>query len=195
MLPTVFEMWEFVKQFPLMYKTWWLNLVENDPLHVFVETTLLISIVYMILSRNTEGYKTNNKQSADRLTPQEQEELLWEWKHKLRAPLAPPSSSSPSQLGHQPSIVPSASSSSSSASVYNYYSDYTNEGDDLQIVVQKQEGKWLTISQSEDNNNKLRRVLNFCNFDFLGMQTSAVIRDASKAALKKYGCGKILFEK
>mmetsp|Transcript_49732 Transcript_49732/g.120553 ORF Transcript_49732/g.120553 Transcript_49732/m.120553 type:complete len:650 (-) Transcript_49732:166-2115(-) len=256
LLSTVFEIWDFVKQFPLMYKTWWLNLVENDPLHVFVETTLLISIVYMILSRNTEGYKSNNKQSADRLTPQEQEELLWEWKHKLRSPLAPPSSNSSPQSDHQPSIVPSASSSSA-ASGNNYYNDYN---DDLQIVVQKQEGKWLTITtnnsnivpivssspqqsssssvvgiiskttrlgsgsgSNSNNNNKKNntnsvrleppaekkelhggiqsnaggaggtgvelKVLNFCNFDFLGFQTSDTIRDASTKALNKYGCG------
>mmetsp|Transcript_49734 Transcript_49734/g.120558 ORF Transcript_49734/g.120558 Transcript_49734/m.120558 type:complete len:648 (-) Transcript_49734:166-2109(-) len=254
LLPTIFEIWDFVKQFPLMYKTWWLNLVENDPLHVFVETTLLISIVYMILSRNTEGYKSNNKQSADRLTPQEQEELLWEWKHKLRSPLAPPSSNSSSHSEHQPSIVPSASSSSA-ASGNNYYNDYD---DDLQIVVQKQEGKWLTITTNNSNivpivslsskqsppsssssvvgiiskttrlgsgsgsiKNKKKnntksvrleppaekkellggiqsntggtgvelKVLNFCNFDFLGFQTSDTIRDASTKALNKYGCG------
>eukprot|EP00529_Nitzschia_sp_RCC80_P012303 CAMPEP_0113516498 /NCGR_PEP_ID=MMETSP0014_2-20120614/41610_1 /TAXON_ID=2857 /ORGANISM="Nitzschia sp." /LENGTH=579 /DNA_ID=CAMNT_0000413337 /DNA_START=452 /DNA_END=2187 /DNA_ORIENTATION=+ /assembly_acc=CAM_ASM_000159 len=254
LLSTVFEIWDFVKQFPLMYKTWWLNLVENDPLHVFVETTLLISIVYMILSRNTEGYKSNNKQSADRLTPQEQEELLWEWKHKLRSPLAPPSSNSSSHSEHQPSIVPSASSSSA-ASGNNYYNDYD---DDLQIVVQKQEGKWLTITTNNSNivpivslsskqsppsssssvvgiiskttrlgsgsgsiKNKKKnntksvrleppaekkellggiqsntggtgvelKVLNFCNFDFLGFQTSDTIRDASTKALNKYGCG------
>ena len=279
LLPTVSEIWDFIKQFPIMYKTWWLNLVENDPLHVFVETTLLISIVYMILSRNTEGYKNQNNKDADRLTLQEQEELLWEWKHKLRSPLAPPSSGH----HHQPSIVPSASSSSSSSSAY--YDD-----DDLQIVVQKQEGKFLWIttnnpnivplkdgvtppptaaaaaapsqssvsssqqqqssssssssssspstavvgivsettrlggSKKKKNNTTTKKsvrleppaddeksntteqhhhhpaggvggrcvelkVLNFCNFDFLGFQTSDTIRDASTKALNKYGCG------
>ena len=131
----------------------------KDPLHVAVETTLLCSIVFLILSRSSEGYGDDK----EKLTPAEKEELLMEWKSK-RAPLAPPIS--------------------------------TNTKNQPSLVVHKQEGKWLTISQCEDNNNnKLRRVLNFCNFDFLGMQTSAVIRDASKAALKKYGCGKILFEK
>ena len=268
MLPTASEIWDIIKQFPLMYKTWWLNLVENDPLHVLVETTLLISIVYMVLSRNTEGYKTNINKDADRLTPQEQEELLWEWKHKLRSPsLAPPP---PPPSSHQPSIVPSASSSSSTA--------YEDDDDDLQIVVQKQEGKFLWIttnnpnivpiptdegdgvtavnvnttvtlsssssssskaavpssssffnknnSKKKNNNNKTKKsvrleppaavddeqqhpaagggsaggggggrrcvelkVLNFCNFDFLGFQTSDTIRDASTKALNKYGCG------
>jgi serine palmitoyltransferase len=262
-LPTLTEVWQFMTEFPTIYKTWWLNLVENDPLHVAIETTLIISIIYMLVSRNTEGYKnTRDGKESDRLTPQEQEELLWEWKNQLRSPLAPPS------------LVPSSSASSPRDSRYGRSSCYD---DDLQIVVQKQEGKWLTITtnnntitpietnnkeassvpsssaaaacsaeapttttakstvvagiiggkkrlnskknNSSSNNKKSvqlpppsdaevveartatpattttttnpvqLKVMNFCNFDFLGLQTSDVIRDASTAALNKYGCG------
>lgn len=231
-VPTLVELLQLVHDFPALYKAWWLNLVENDPLHVAVETTLLISIVYMILSRNTEGYKNHRDgKESDRLTVQEQEELLWEWKHHLRAPLAPPSSSS---------MMDNATN--------NNYSNSKYANDDLQIVVQKQDGKWLTIttndsrltpsvakeettdkaasssvsggggilgsgkkrlggsktgkknksvqlvasaaaSSANDDEPTQLKVLNFCNFDFLGLQTSDVIRDASTAALNKYGCG------
>ena len=127
----------------------------KDPLHVAVETTLLCSIVFLILSRSSEGYGDDK----EKLTPAEKEELLMEWKSK-RAPLAPPIS--------------------------------TNTKNQPSLVVHKQEGKWLTI-QSEGSGT-VRKVLNFCNFDFLGMQTSPVIRNASEAALKKYGCGKTFCE-
>lgn len=261
--PSLPELWQLVREAPASYKAWWLNLVENDPLHVAIETTLIISIIYMIFWRNNEGYKNNL--DGGKLTPQEEDELLWEWKHKLRSPLAPPlssrttpsSSSSRSTTEQQPSIVPSVSSASSSSSNYD---------DDLQIIVQKQEGKWLTIttnncdivpisptSSSSMNTSttngqqqqptkttssvvgiisktrlgnatgsggsskagkKIKsvqlspppdremqqqqkhattavelKVLNFCNFDFLGFQTSDTIRDASTKALNKYGCG------
>mmetsp|Transcript_7995 Transcript_7995/g.8823 ORF Transcript_7995/g.8823 Transcript_7995/m.8823 type:complete len:594 (+) Transcript_7995:115-1896(+) len=184
---------------PSLYKNWWWNLVAKDPLHVAVETIMLISIVYMMLSRSTEGYSDNSK---DKLTRREQKDLLWEWKHKSRSPLAPTINESLQSTGEN------------------------------QIIVQKQEGKWLTItvpnhwinntnynttrSSDSGNNNISRsdsnkkndrkrndtitfistlsqtrelRVLNFCNFDFLGFQTSDAIRQASTDAFNKYGCG------
>lgn len=173
-LPTFHEVLQFLAAFPKMYRQWWWNLVEKDPMHVLVETTLLVTIVYIIMSRNTEGYKNNTK---ERLTKAEEEELLWEWKHQLRAPLAPAQGES---------------------------KDESSVGD-FQVVVQKQEGKWLTVTTNNSNlvhkdNQRPRRkdskdtvkeftVLNFCNFDFLGMQMSQDIRQASTDAMKKYGCG------
>jgi len=198
---------------PSLYKNWWWNLVAKDPLHVAVETIMLISIVYMMLSRSTEGYSDNSK---DKLTRREQEDLLWEWKHKSRAPLAPTIKKSLQKMGG------------------NEKNTSKNDiiDDDYQIVVQKQEGKWLTITvpnhwtnnknyntirSSESGNRKIShsdshtkndckrndtieftstisqtrelRVLNFCNFDFLGFQTSDDIRQASTDAFNKYGCG------
>jgi serine palmitoyltransferase len=194
---------------PGLYKDWWWKLVAKDPLHVAVETIMLISIVYIMLSRSTEGYKDNSK---DKLTRREQEDLLWEWKHNSRAPLAPVIKKSLSTIGENETNTSS--------------SENDNLDDDFQIVVQKQEGKWLTItvpshwasinsnSNSNSNSNdaiknssttsslsssspmteqneleRELRVLNFCNFDFLGFQTSDALRQASTDALNKYGCG------
>ncbi|KAG7349241.1 class II aminotransferase [Nitzschia inconspicua] len=171
-LPTLREVLQFLAAFPNQYRQWWLNLVVKDPMHVFVETTLLVTIVFILLARNTEGYKNNMK---ERLTKAEEEELLWEWKHQLRAPLAPPQQETQS---------------------------IKDRGglDDFQVVVQKQDGKWLTVTTNNPNlvpkdNPKGRRrdsnsqeakefkVINFCNFDFLGMQMSSKIRQASTDAM------------
>jgi serine palmitoyltransferase len=175
-LPSGKEILQNLAAFPSLYREWWWNLVVRDPMHVFVETTLLVTIVYIILSRNTEGYKNNNK---ERLSKAEEEELLWEWKHQLRAPLVPVLDEKEKEL----------------------------VGHDFQVIVQKQDGKWLTVTKSnlcKKETSKTRRkeskdatrsttpefkVLNFCNFDFLGMQTSAALRQASTDAMKKYGCG------
>ena len=146
--PSPVEILILVRDFPGLYKEWWWNLVMKDPLHVAVETTLLCSIVFLIISRSTEGYGDDK----EKLTPAEKQELLREWKSK-RAPLAPKLSNQ-----GQPSII-----------------------------VEKQEGKFLSILSQ--GSSTVQKVLSFCNFDFLGMQTSAVIRSASEAALKKYGCG------
>jgi serine palmitoyltransferase len=84
-LPKVEEVVELIASFPWMYKDWWLNLVTDDPLHVLVETTLLVSIIYMIVSRTTEGYKN----VSEKLTEVEQAALLREWKSVERVPLTP----------------------------------------------------------------------------------------------------------
>jgi len=83
-LPTFQEIYDFVTRFPALYKHWWLNLVANDPVHVFVETTLLISIVYILVSRSKDWRELEK----EKLTEKEKEDLLREWKLG-RAPLTP----------------------------------------------------------------------------------------------------------
>lgn len=229
----------YVVSIPSLYKHWWWNLVAKDPLHVAVETIMLISIVYMMLSRSTEGYSDNSK---DKLTRKEQEELLWEWKTKNRAPLAAPKIFRSEEINNN--------------TLDNKENSFIDAGS--QIIVQKQEGKWMTITVSghdnwtentitnderdlitknnvaagsgsgrqnilslndsitkkicnirNNSNNKFSssppttsitnqkptnkehefRVMNFCNYDFLGFQSSEAIRRASEDALLKYGCG------
>ena len=157
-LPSVLQLVQFIMELPGSYKDWWIGLVSEDPLHVAVETTLLASIIYVVVSRSTEGY-----QDKDKLSKKEQADLLADWK-KTRAPLAPPP-------------TPSSVSSSSSS--------FPNP-----IVVHQQAGKYMTVSTTGGSNKETKlRVLNFCNFDFLGLQTSSVIKEASSKALQKYGCG------
>jgi serine palmitoyltransferase len=159
-LPSGMQVFQLVKEFPGLYKDWWIQLVVKDPLHVLVETTLLISIIYMVVSRTTEGYT----EGKDKLTTHEEDELLQEWKHKTRAPLAPSTTEDTFHTHANATASPMSS-----------------------IIVHQQDGKWLTVSSS--NTETTTKVLNFCNFDFLGMQTSQVVKDASTLALKKYGCG------
>jgi serine palmitoyltransferase len=150
-LPDIDEAWEFLIAFPGMYRDWWWNLMVNDPLHVAVETVLLLSIIYIMVSRSTQGYK----QGKDELNEKERQDLLEDWKQS-RAPLAPPA-------------------------------DEEDEKEDG-LIVHKQDGKILTVSTLTKPDTKLE-VLNFCNFDFLGFQTSSILQEASKEALMKYGCG------
>ncbi|GKY95877.1 hypothetical protein MPSEU_000548300 [Mayamaea pseudoterrestris] len=84
------KVYDNITSFPAFYKHWWLDLFANDPIHVFVETTLLISIIVMLLA-NRINKKKYNKQIANKgqLTKLEEEELLYEWKMHTRAPLVP----------------------------------------------------------------------------------------------------------
>jgi len=236
---------------PGLYKTWWWNLVGKDPLHVAIETMMLMSIVYMMLSRSTEGYKDSSK---DKLSKREQEDLLWEWKHKTRAPLAPPLKNKKSYKNGTYGGENGTNNGKNNDAIG------VDIDDDFHIVVQKQEGKWLTVTvpdhwvtnpekikskttttttanidsakkistTSEKNNIKNNsssttssnkknksssrngkstkktskrktmppprsetelRVLNFCNFDFLGFQTCEELRKASTDAMNRYGFG------
>jgi 7-keto-8-aminopelargonate synthetase-like enzyme len=253
-----------VMRFPGLYKTWWWNMVAKDPLHVAIETIMLMSVVYMMMSRSTEGYKDSSK---DKLTLREQEDLLWDWKHKTRGPLAP-SRKRNKKGGNETNNTTKNGNIDDKTNIakgsigFDTYDDDDDDDDDFQIVVQKQEGKWLTVTVPnhwvtnnhnnsnsnsnsnskcttiENNNNngagnkvsnrnnknssnimktknvktnngneataKAKattptrspprnetelRVLNFCNFDFLGFQTSEALKEASKTALNKYGCG------
>ncbi|KAL3923006.1 MAG: hypothetical protein SGILL_001897, partial [Bacillariaceae sp.] len=196
-LPGPREAVQLLAALPGLYKEWWWNLVVKDPLHVAVETTLIISIIFIVMSRSTEGYKDKN--SKEKLSKAEEEELLWEWKHQLRAPLAPPVATEDKSINHR--NIKNKSK--------NEQTEYEDDADDFQVVVQQQNGKWLTVTTnnstlankelSKGNRRKDKdassasqkelKVLNFCNFDFLGLQTSDAIRQASTEALNKYGCG------
>lgn len=86
-VPPLTEIWDFIRSMPSLYKDWWLNLVNQDPVHVFVETGLLISIVLMIMLQKRKDWREDNK---DNLTEAEKEELLQQWREHERHELAPP---------------------------------------------------------------------------------------------------------
>lgn len=65
---------------PAAYATWWVTLFREDPNHVYVETALVLLIVYLIFSRKSTSKKTTS------LTKREIDELVAEWQP---APLVP----------------------------------------------------------------------------------------------------------
>lgn len=78
----------YVAKFPSRYKKWWIQLLEDDPLHVVIETILIVFVVYMVLiKRWKDDWRENNTKNGEvALSDQEKEELVREWKP---APLAP----------------------------------------------------------------------------------------------------------
>jgi serine palmitoyltransferase len=163
LFPTLQTLWLLIKSFPLTYKQWWLNLVANDPVHVAVETTLIVSIVYILVSRSNDWKEV---QARDKLTDQEQDELVREWKLTGRAPL-----------------VPSETNNTTGSSMQQQ-----EEPND--VVVHKIKGRWMQVQLSKDEHDAtgslvLETVLNFATFDFLGMSADGDDRPEVAAADKK----------
>jgi serine palmitoyltransferase len=162
-MPSPVAISNYVLRLPLMYKDWWWNLLTNDPVHVAVETTLLASVVYMVIISRNKDYRSS--QRRERLSTAEQEELLEDWKENGRADLAPVKMASAKPMvvhamtGRTMEIQPSL-----------------DDEDD----VATDDNKKAVVSQT---------VLNFATHDFLSMSANPNVKEASRAALNKYGCG------
>lgn len=165
--------WALLTHFPVWYRTWWWQLVQNDPVHVFVETTLLAAILYFLLLSRRQ--KRSGKLDGQRLTAAEEEELLYEWKHKTRLPIVTPNST---------------------------YDDATTEANNPRrppVVVHSTNGRHMEIAHATTTNNgttSTTTILNFGTLDFLGMQAPTLpdgqphpVRTAALNALDHYGCG------
>jgi serine palmitoyltransferase len=135
---------ELVTTFPAVYKHWWLNLVANDPVHVFVETTLVVSILYILISRSND-WKT--VQDRDKLTDAEQDELVREWKDRGRAPLTPIEN--------------------------NEFDSEDLQPNDIVVHKLKGRWMQVQVGGDNINGDPadLKTVLNFSTFDFLGMSS------------------------
>jgi serine palmitoyltransferase len=167
LLPSPREVVKAVASFPVWYKAWWLKLLNDDPVHVIVETTLLVAIVYFLLSRRSQDWKELQR---EKLSPAEEEELLKEWKERHRQPIVP--------LKPKLGVINEQVSSSSPGE---------------KVVIYKTDGREMVIRDGVDGS---RSVLNFATFDFLGMQADKLpngerhpVKTASLEALNRYGCG------
>ena len=170
-LPSLQEAVTAVSRFPVWYKDWWLNLVANDPIHVLVETTLALAILYILVSRSKADWKADTRK--DKLTPKEELELLRDWKHS-RAPLTPHASSSSNSELPPPMMV------------VHKINGRTLDIERLDAVA--------SSSSNKNNNVELQTVLNFGNLDFLGRSSDEhdnnnSMKQAALDALDQYGCG------
>jgi serine palmitoyltransferase len=186
---TLSEVADALTSFPVLYKEWWLNLVANDPIHVLVETTLIIAIVYFLVSRSKDWKASDEK---EKLTAKEENELLYDWKQNIRAPLAP-------KVQHQPecavihktdgrtfTLQVNVSSSMSASSTSTDSTPVTNNVSTEDAF----KGNATRPGESTHPAPEFKTVLNFGTSDYLGRSASnSLIKEAAVKALDKYGCG------
>ena len=179
-LPSVEEITETLVASPGRYKAWWLDLVTKDPIHVLIETTLILSLVYIVLSNRSKDWKLTKNKRGGELTKAEEEELLREWKETGRKPLAP--------LDGTASLPSTTSRSRPDVIIHKM------TGRTLEVTIDNSRNNSTSTTTKNDknkskNNGKTKTVLNFATNDFLGMAGNAPVKEASKNALSKYGCG------
>lgn len=78
----------FVLSLPYMYQDWWLNLYRESPIHIFVETTLVVFVLWLLFVRRTvDPVKTSD---VSKFTDKEVQWLIDTWTPE---PLVPVTSS------------------------------------------------------------------------------------------------------
>lgn len=71
------ELFEYIVNAPANYSKWWMSLYQSAPHHVWVETSLLVFIVWLMFIRKTvDPTKSTDKM---RLTKQEEQMLVDSW--------------------------------------------------------------------------------------------------------------------
>lgn len=130
------QLYTMILTFPGWYSEWWWNLVQNDPIHVFVETILLLSIFYFLVSRRGKTYK--DRQSAvDRLTKQEEDELIAQWILHERQPLTPYTNANGSANSNRHG--PSNTAATTMSTALNEYRHT--------LVVHKSSGRFMQVEE------------------------------------------------
>ncbi len=168
------------------YKTWWLNLVQKDPVHVLIETLLISFLAYLLLYQKKKDYR---RKMQDRLSDDEIRDLLTDWKENGRVPLSADRDTMMNGAGDVADIEKKTKRSPM--------------GD---VIIERMSGSKVDISMGDGKNSSSRprspsskrTVLNFATHDFLGSACPAkkdastdvdVIKEAAIEALSKYGCG------
>ena len=78
---------ETLLSLPNRYIKWWLALLHSDPLHVLVETFLIVMCVALVLLQRRTDWKFRKERKEGAPTEEEEEELIAEWKAEKRLPL------------------------------------------------------------------------------------------------------------
>lgn len=163
-----------ITTFPGLYKEWWFHLYSNDPTHVYVETTLLIAIVYFLVSRRSSYSKNWKDRDSDKLSLSEEEELLFEWKDRIRQPLAPPLYDNNNNA---------INSRNNNDWTYNAGTSSNNTSNINGIIVHKNNSRLLEIEYNLHNGSEQKKtVLNFATFDFLAIASDDPIAIATSSS-------------
>lgn len=91
--------WDHIRTLPSVYARWWMSLAKANPEHVFVETSLVLVILYLAFIRKTG--RTARKMDT-KLSKAEIDQLVDEWQPE---PLVPEVSEVDRELAENPVVI------------------------------------------------------------------------------------------
>eukprot|EP00956_Cyclotella_meneghiniana_P013595 scaffold19744_cov71-Cyclotella_meneghiniana.AAC.1 len=159
---------------PQLYKIWWLDLLQNDPLHVLIETLLIVFCIILIILQRRSGWRMEKERKRQKLSEGEVEELLSEWKHN-KGKLCERGDS-------------------------KKHKDTPREGTLLGggLIIDGVKGSRLLLSSDSKHEfyekDTIRKpipqsVVNFATHDYLATSSSRTLKSTALTWLNKYGCG------
>ncbi|KAL3799676.1 hypothetical protein ACHAWO_002860 [Cyclotella atomus] len=156
-----------VTSIPQQYKKWWLNLLQTDPLHVLIETLLIVFCIILVILQRRADWRMDNERKRSKLNEVEVEELLAEWKNN-RGKLGATRKDHEEEVGNG-LIVDGV------------------EGSQLSLSPDSK----LLFSDEEGTNKRVvpRSVINFATHDYLSTSSSPTLKTMALTSLEKYGCG------
>ena len=174
---------------PNRYRIWWINLLHSDPLHVLVETLLIVMCIALVVLQRRADWRFNQERTNSAPTKEEEEELINEWKLKRKALGGKEGKRREGYraIGVQPRLVRDTTTTNINSNSVGSV-----------LVVEKIEGSKLYLSNeskvsfnfANTNDKDLpTSVLNFATLDYLSSSSSQTLRQVASQSLSHYGCG------
>lgn len=174
---------------PDRYRRWWWDLLRTDPLHVLVETLLIVMCVALVMMQRRAERRFGQERKKGAPTEEEVEELLREWKEERRRPLGRGAGGAIGSGGTRRG---------------RRRADAGNHG----LVVERVEGSRLYFDTGDETGKAdapggaaeaggaaaavgptPASALNFATLDYLSSASSPALRRVARSALEHYGCG------
>jgi 7-keto-8-aminopelargonate synthetase-like enzyme len=150
---------------PQLYKTWWLNLLQTDPLHVLIETLLIVFCIILVILQRRADWRMDNERKRSKLNEGEVEELLAEWKNNR------------GKLGARKDHAEEVGNG------------LIVDGVEGSRLLLSPDSKLLFSEEDGGNKPVPRSVVNFATHDYLSASSSPTLKSVALTSLEKYGCG------
>ncbi|KAL9178616.1 hypothetical protein ACHAXT_001954 [Thalassiosira profunda] len=174
---------------PNRYRLWWLNLLRSDPLHVLVETLLIVMCIFLIALQRRADWRFAQERKKGAPTDAEVEELLREWKAN-RKPLG---KGGEGRVGASAEGAPPKKLRAGTGLVVEKIEGgrLYLQVDDSSVSTGGSGGGAATDSKLSviDERSPPESARNFATTDYLASSSSPALRSVARSALSKYGCG------
>jgi len=170
---------------PNRYRIWWINLLHSDPLHVLVETLLIVMCIILVVLQRRADWRFSQERKRGAPTKEEEEELINEWKSKRKLLGGKEGRRREGRaIGVQPRIGNDIVTTGTSGLIIDKI-----ENGKLYLAKESKLGSGSNYISQKKNKDIPESVRNFATLDYLSSSSSAVLRSVASNSLAHYGCG------